>query len=152
MQLVRPLIIIISFLFGTTIFSQIRNVESDTLVSIESERGERVVNKCTPWHHLQCVYITGTEVYADGSEGESTRHWWRMSYIGRACTAKHGTRFGKIFEGIFAVPHYIGVAIGNGIGYMVYIIRGSPQKIEARKARRAAKRAANTLLSIINDQ
>jgi hypothetical protein len=70
--------------------------------------------------------------------------------IGRACTAKYGTRFGKIFEGVFAIPQYIGVALGNGIGYMAYIIRGSPQKIEAKKARRATRRAASNQLSIIN--
>jgi hypothetical protein len=86
-----------------------------------------------------CVYITGTEVYEDGSEGKSTRHWWRMSYIGRACKEKYGRRFGKIFEGIFAVPHYIGVGIGNGIGYLVYLVKGSPEKIAARKARSKKK-------------
>lgn len=152
MKFFRPSILIINFLFVSYVFSQIPNVQADTIFSIESERGERVINKCTPWHHLKCVYITGTEVYRDGSTGNSTRHWWRMSYIGRACTAKHGTRFGRIFEGVFALPHYIGVAVGNGIGYMVYIIRGSPLKIEARKARRVARRAANNQLSIINDQ
>ncbi len=104
------------------------------------ERGTRNVNKCTPWHHLQCVYITGTEVYKDGSEGKSTRHWWRMSYIGRACTAQHGTAFGKIFEGFFAIPHYIGVGIGNGVGYSVYLVRGSPDKIQARKRKRSQRR------------
>ena len=104
------------------------------------ERGTRNVNKCTPWHHLQCVYITATEVYKDGSEGKSTRHWWRMSYIGRACTSQYGTVFGKIFEGFFAIPHYIGIGIGNGIGYMVYLVRGSPSKIQARKQIRKQKR------------
>jgi len=152
MKLFHPSILIVNFLFITSMFSQIKDVQTDTIFSIESERGERVVNKCTPWHHLKCIYITGTEVYKDGSEGYSTQHWWRMSYIGRACTAKHGSRFGKIFEGVFAIPHYIGVALGNGIGYMAYIIRGSPQKIEARKARRATRRAASNQLSIINDQ
>ena len=103
------------------------------------ERGIRNVNKCTPWHHFQCVYITGVEVYKDGSEGKSTRHWWRMSYIGQACTAEHGTTFGQIFEGFFAIPHYIGITIGNGIGYMVYVVRGSPEKIKARKLKRKQK-------------
>lgn len=97
------------------------------------ERGTRNVNKCTPWHHMQCVYITANEVYKDGSEGKSTRHWWRMSYIGRACSAQHGRVIGKIFEGFFAIPHYITMGIGNGIGYTVYLIRGSPNKIEERK-------------------
>ena len=139
MKSIRLYILITSFLLSISGFSQIQTIQSDSLVSIASERGERIVNKCTPWHHAMCVYITGTEVYADGSEGESTRHWWRMSYIGRACTEKYGSRFGKIFEGVFAIPHYIGVAIGNGIGYMVYLVRGSPEKIAARKARRKKK-------------
>ena len=104
------------------------------------KRGTRNVNKCTPWHHMQCVYITATEVYKDGSEGKSTRHWWRMSYIGRACTSQHGTAFGKIFEGFFAIPHYIAIGIGNGIGYIAYLVRGSPEKIQARKRMRRQKK------------
>lgn len=79
-------------------------------------------------------------MYKDGSEGKSTRHWWRMSYIGRACTVAHGTVFGQIFEDFFAIPHYIGIGIGNGIGYMVYLVRGSPEKIQARKLKRKQKR------------
>jgi hypothetical protein len=80
MKLFHPSILIINFLFVASMFSQIQNVQTDTIFFIESERGERVVNKCTPWHHLKCIYITGTEVYKDGSEGYSTQHWWRMSY------------------------------------------------------------------------
>ncbi|AXT50337.1 hypothetical protein D1818_05655 [Aquimarina sp. BL5] len=104
------------------------------------DRGTRNVNKCTPWHHMQCVYITATEVYKDGSEGKSTRHWWRMSYIGRACTAQHGTVFGQIFEGFFAIPHYIAIGAGNGIAYMVYLVRGSPEKRQARKLKRSQRK------------
>jgi hypothetical protein len=105
----------------------------DSVSAKQYERGVRNVNKCTPWDHLQCVYITGTEVYHDGSEGKSSRHWWRMSYIGQACTKQYGTVFGHIFEGFFAIPHYIGVGIGNGLGYMVYLVRGSPEKIAELK-------------------
>ncbi|WP_299440353.1 hypothetical protein [uncultured Aquimarina sp.] len=115
-------------------------IVNDSLSVELFERGTRNVNKCTLWHHMQCVYITATEVYKDGSEGKSTRHWWRMSYIGRACTAQHGTAFGQIFEGFFAIPHYIGISIGNGIGYMIYLVRGSPEKIQARKRMRRQKR------------
>lgn len=113
---------------------------NDSLSTSLFERGTRNVNKCTPWHHMQCVYITATEVYKDGSEGKSTRHWWRMSYIGKACTAQHGTVFGRIFEGFFAIPHYIGIGIGNSIGYMKYLVRGSPDKIQARKQMRRQRR------------
>ncbi len=114
---------------------------NDSISAKLYDRGVRNVNKCKPWHHLQCVYITGTEVYKDGVKGESTRHWWRMSYIGKACTDQHGTVFGKIFEGVFAIPHYIGVGIGNGAGFIVYLVRGSPEKIEERKRIRKEKRA-----------
>jgi len=113
---------------------------NDNLSQQLFKRGTQNVNKCTPWDHLQCVYITGTEVYKDGSEGKSTRHWWRMSYIGSACSDQYGTAFGQIFEGLFAIPHYIGVGIGNGIGYMVYLVRGSPDKIQARKQMRVQRR------------
>ena len=88
---------------------------SKSLIEIDTPK----VNDCTPKSHLKCVYITFQEVYKDGSEGKSTRHWWRMSYIGKACTKQHGTTFGQIFEGAFAIPHYLGVGIGNGAGYVV---------------------------------
>lgn len=114
---------------------------NDSLSAKLFDRGSRNVNKCTPWHHLQCVYITGTEVFRDGSEGKSTRHWWRMSYIGEACSAQHGTTFGQVFEGFFAIPHYIGVGIGNGVGYLVYLVRGSPEKIQERKRIRRQRRS-----------
>ncbi len=131
-------------LFVIMLLICVRSVAQDTiLIANDSQlfkRGTQNVNKCTPWHHLQCVYITATEVYKDGSEGKSTRHWWRMSYIGRACTAQHGTAFGQISEGFFAIPHYIGISIGNGIGYMIYLVRGSPDKIEARKRMRRQRR------------
>ncbi|WP_298545708.1 hypothetical protein [uncultured Aquimarina sp.] len=115
-------------------------VANDSLSVTLFERGTRNVNKCTPWHHMQCVYITATEVYKDGSEGKPTRHWWRMSYIGRACTSQHGTVFGQIFEGFFAIPHYIAIGVGNSVGYVKYLLRGSPEKIEARKRKRNQKR------------
>ncbi|MEP0262417.1 hypothetical protein [Dokdonia sp.] len=120
---------------------EITPVVNDSLSVLLFERGTLKVNKCTPWHHLQCVYITGTEVYKDGREGKSTRHWWRMSYIGRACTAQHGTVFGKVFEGFFAIPHYISIGIGNGVGYMVYLLRGSPEKIQARKQKKQERKS-----------
>jgi hypothetical protein len=90
------------------------------------------VNHCTPWDHMKCVYITGTEVYEDGRSGRKTKHWWRMSYIGQACRDKHGKVFGVIFEGLFFVPHYTGVALGSGIGLLVRSIRG-PKKKKADK-------------------
>lgn len=136
----RLLFIIILFICLKSIAQQVVPKVSDSLSVQLFERGTLHVNKCTPWHHMQCVYITATEVYKDGSEGKTTRHWWRMSYIGRACTAQHGTVFGKIFEGFFAIPHYIGIGIGNGVGYIAYLVRGSPDKIQERKRIRKQRR------------
>lgn len=117
----------------------------DSIALAPFVRGTKVVNQCTPWHHVKCVFITGSEVYKDGSAGKSTRHWWRMSYIGRACTEKYGTVFGKIFEAVFVIPHYMGVALGNGIGYSVYLIRGSEEKIQVRRQRRKENREQRKL-------
>ncbi len=93
-------------------------------------KGTRIVNRCTLRDHLKCVYITGREVYSDGSVGKTTRHWWRMSYIGRACVAQYGLILGTIYEAIFAVPHYISIALGNGFGILVYLFRGADARAE----------------------
>jgi len=85
--------------------------------------GRQFVNRCTPWHHLKCIYITGKEVFKDGKDGRSTRHWWRMSYIGRACVNEYGTIVGTIYEGLFAIPHYISIAIGNVVGLFAYVLK-----------------------------
>lgn len=79
------------------------------------------VGHCHPIDHLKCIYRTGLETIEDGSNAEWTRHWWRTSYIGKACIKDLGSVGGYILEGIFAIPHYIGVGIGNTIGYGVHI-------------------------------
>lgn len=110
-------------------FSQVQDTVSlDKSVEKEYSKGTRVVNQCTPWHHMKCIYITGTEVYRDGRAGKSTRHWWRKSYIGQACTDRYGKVFGDIFEAAFVVPHYAGVAFGNGCGFLVRALRGPETK------------------------
>lgn len=86
------------------------------------EKGTQSVNRCTPKHHLRCIYITGVEVYNDGKEGKSTRHWWRMSYIGKACVNQYGKVIGTLYEAFFAVPHYIAIAAGNMIGIFAHLI------------------------------
>ena len=113
------------------------------------QKGNNSVNQCTPWHHLQCVVITGTEVYEDGRDGKKGRHWWRMSYIGKACTDKHGRFLGIIFEGIWAVPHYTGVVIGSGFGWAVFSIRGprDPVKIAKRQQKRKVRKAKRKQLT-----
>ncbi|MFS4469741.1 hypothetical protein [Maribacter sp. 2210JD10-5] len=80
------------------------------------------MNRCTPFQHLKCVYITGKEVFKDGRAGKSTRHWWRMSYIGRACVDQYGTVAGNIYEGLFAIPHYSAMAVGNIVGLLAYAV------------------------------
>ena len=124
----------------------IHSNEGDSLTSLY-EKGLREVNYCTPWHHLKCVMITGTEVYEDGRDGKKVRHWWRMSYIGRACKERYGKVFGIIFEGLFVVPHYTGVAVGSGFGYLVYAARGprDPEKVLARKKKRENRKEQRKL-------
>ncbi len=113
-------------------------VEKDSLPPGQKARQKLQVNQCTPWDHLKCIYITGKEVYQDGREGKASRHWWTMSYIGRACKKQHGKTFGNIFEAVFAVPHYIGVALGNGIGILVFWLRG-PENNRKKKSGKNAK-------------
>ena len=87
------------------------------------QEGRQFVNRCTPWHHLKCVYITAKEVYKDGKEGRSTRHWWRMSYIGKACSNKYGMVLGTIYESLFAIPHYMTMALVNALGLVAYLFK-----------------------------
>ena len=89
----------------------------------EFEKGRAFVHRCTPWHHLKCVYITGKEVFNDGLNGKATRHWWRMSYIGSACTDQYGKVAGTIYEGLFAIPHYLAMAVGNAVGLAAYVLQ-----------------------------
>jgi len=86
------------------------------------QEGRKFVNRCTPWHHLKCVYITGKEVFKDGRQGKATRHWWRMSYIGRACVDQYGKFLGTIYEALFAIPHYLAMGVGNLVGLVAYIL------------------------------
>ena len=126
---------------GKSLPSHITN--SDSLVFNIYETGLLKVNQCTPWHHVKCVLITGTEVYEDGRDGKKIRHWWRMSYIGTACKDRYGKVFGTIFEGFFVIPHYAGIAIGSAFGYLVYAARGprNPDKVRARKQKRIERKS-----------
>jgi len=118
---------------------QLHLSKNDTV--LQFNRGKKQINKCTPWHHVKCVYITGAEVVEDGLQGKATRHWWRKSYIGQACTEKYGKTFGNIFEGFFALPHYLSIAIVNGVTYVASIFRASPEKIKQRQLKREKRRA-----------
>ncbi|MFD2562262.1 hypothetical protein [Aquimarina rubra] len=86
------------------------------------------VDQCSLRGHLRCVYTTGKEVYRDGRQGRKTIHWWRMSYIGRACTRKWGKGAGVFYEALFAVPHYIGILIGNLAGYLMFLLLGAKKR------------------------
>jgi hypothetical protein len=79
------------------------------------------VRQCSPKGHWQCVKLTAEEVFFDGVRGKWSRHWWRMSYIGRACKHEKSKAAGHIIEGIFAVPHYIGVGIMNITGFIEHL-------------------------------
>lgn len=72
------------------------------------------VNRCTIADHGRCIALTGREVIEDGRQGTWSRHWFRMSYIGRACREQYGTTVGVLIESVFAVPHYASIAIVNG--------------------------------------
>ncbi len=81
------------------------------------------VDACNPIGHMKCIYLTGREVLADGADGKFTFHWWRMSYIGRACEDQYGRTAGVIAEALFAIPHYSAIAIGNTLAVLAYPFR-----------------------------
>ncbi|KAA1245997.1 hypothetical protein [Aquimarina sp. RZ0] len=87
-----------------------------------------IVDQCSLKGHLRCVYTTGKEVYRDGRNGKKTKHWWTMSYIGRACVRKWGKKTGFFYEALFVIPHYIGIGIGNLAGYFVFLILGTEKR------------------------
>ncbi|MDZ7787020.1 MAG: hypothetical protein U5K73_02440 [Halofilum sp. (in: g-proteobacteria)] len=72
------------------------------------------VNRCTIADHGRCIALTGQEVIEDGRSGTWSRHWFRMSYIGRACHEQYGTTVGVLVESVFAIPHYASIAVVNG--------------------------------------
>ena len=64
------------------------------------------INQCNIIDHFKCIYLTGKETLSDGYERKWTRHWFRMSYIGKACEQQHGRTTAVILESLFALPHY----------------------------------------------
>ncbi|MHA7057466.1 hypothetical protein ACWGOQ_0009635 [Aquimarina sp. M1] len=97
--------------------------------NIDNSMGEFAnVDQCSLKGHLRCVYTTGKEVYRDGRQGRKTNHWWRMSYIGRACTRKWGKRAGIFYEALFVLPHYLGIFIGNLVGYCMFLLVGKKEQ------------------------
>ncbi len=79
----------------------------------EDAAGLTDVSACNIVEHMRCVYLTGKETIDDGLERKWTRHWFRMSYIGKACERQHGRTTAVILETLFAIPHYFMIGIGN---------------------------------------
>lgn len=135
--------------YTSEMLAQQQNIQlNDSTAVLMFSKGNSYVNKCTPIDHLKCVYITGVEVIEDGLQGKATRHWWRKSYIGHACTEQYGNTFGNIFEGFFAVPHYFMIAIVNGSTWVISLFRPSLEKKQARAAKRVARREKRKLHSL----
>lgn len=97
---------------------------------------QQAVDACNPLGHLQCIYLTGKETLNDAANMQYTFHWWRMSYIGRACEKQYGRTTGVILEALFAIPHYTAMAIGNSLGTLAAPFRNNN---EDRKATRGTK-------------
>ncbi len=151
MKLTVTILLLFSFAFNLN--ATTNTSYTDSVVVNEYQLGSTTVNNCTPWHHLKCVAITGTEVFEDGRDGKKVRHWWRMSYIGQACSEKHGKVFGKIFEGFFAVPHYTGVLVGSSFGYLIYAFRGPRdlEKVKLRKQKRNLRKNNKLTTNTLQD-
>lgn len=75
---------------------------------------------CSHRGHVECIRITGREVFQHGAEGRWSEHWWRMSYIGRACEERLGRPKGVFLETLFAVPHYMAMGVMNVAGLTKY--------------------------------
>jgi len=74
---------------------------------------EQFVSGCNIIEHARCMYLTAIETTEDGLYNKWTRHWFRMSYIGKACERQYGRTVAVIIETIFAIPHYAFIAFGN---------------------------------------
>ena len=78
---------------------------------------------CSHRGHVECIRITGREVFQHGAEGRWSEHWWRMSYIGRACEERLGRPKGVALESLFALPHYMAMGVMNVAGLVKYGFR-----------------------------
>jgi hypothetical protein len=79
---------------------------------------------CSHRGHVECIRITGREVFQHGAEGRWSEHWWRMSYIGRACEERLGRPKGVFLESLFALPHYMAMGVMNLAGLTKYAFTG----------------------------
>lgn len=85
---------------------------------------------CSPKGHAECIRITGREVFQHGAEGRWSEHWWRMSYIGRACEERLGRPKGVFLETLFALPHYMAMGVMNVAGFIKHGVSSHSEKSE----------------------
>jgi len=94
----------------------------------ENAPGYTEVDSCNFENHIKCVNLTKKETISDGLERKWTRHWFRMSYIGKACEREHGRVSAVITESMFAIPHYAYLAIVNSAAAIVspFVAKDNP--------------------------
>jgi len=81
--------------------------------------GAQFVNACNIQGHVRCMYLTAIESTEDGWRNKWARHWFSMSYIGKACEKEYGRTVAVLIESLFAIPHYFLLALGNGFSSIV---------------------------------
>jgi len=82
-------------------------------------QGDLDVQACNFQSHLKCIALTARETTQDGLQQKWTRHWFRMSYIGKACEKQYGHTTGVVLEGLFAIPHYFVIGLINGSSTLI---------------------------------
>lgn len=111
---------------------------------------ELAVDACNPIGHLQCIYLTGRETWQDGRAGKFTFHWWRMSYIGRACEKQYGRTTGVILESLFAIPHYTAMALGNAAAALTAPFRREEDDNTEPSDQTRERKASITVMDFLN--
>ena len=112
----RVIIVFLAILFLSSC-SSVKVVANKSPAELSFQ--EQTVSSCTLIDHFKCIYLTGLESFNDGLEGKWTRHWWQTSYIGRACVRRYGKAMGYTLEGLFAIPHYLGIGLVNTLGALI---------------------------------
>jgi len=82
---------------------------------------------------VECIRITGREVFQHGAEGRWSEHWWRMSYIGRACEERLGRPKGVALETLFALPHYMAMGVMNVAGLTKHALSKKRDRSDSEK-------------------
>jgi hypothetical protein len=106
----------------------IQSGQDDPIDDVKSKK--ETLEGCSPLDHLKCVQITSREAFQEGQEGHISRHWGSMSYIGKACVDQHGSLFGWLYEGFFAIPHYTSLFFVNSAGLLAGLISKKKKRKE----------------------